>query len=215
MGKLAQSNDFALEPTQRDAWMVEINILQKTLQPYQGSIYFEYSIPRMGRRIDVVVVTGSTIFVLEFKVGENKFLAHALDQVWDYALDLKNFHETSHAHFIAPLLIATEARNISTTISTTLHNDKVLLPIKCNAEMLNQVITDVLRFTGGDAIDSVQWERGRYQPTPTIIEAAIALYSGHSVNEISRSDASAINLSETSDTISEIIRFSKANSHKS
>jgi hypothetical protein len=215
LGKLVQSNDFALEQTQRDAWLAEINILQKTLQPYQGSIYFEYSIPRMGRRIDVVIVTGSTIFVLEFKVGENKFPAYALDQVWDYALDLKNFHETSHDHYIAPVLIATEAGNTSTTISTTLHNDKVLLPIKCNAEMLNQVIVDVLRFTSSDAIDPTQWERGRYQPTPTIIEAAKALYSGHSVNEISRSDANAINLRETSDAISEIIRFSKDKSHKS
>lgn len=215
IGKLVQSNDFALEQTQRDAWLAEINILQQTLQPFQGSIYFEYSIPRMGRRIDVVVITGSIIFVLEFKVGENKFPAYAVDQVWDYALDLKNFHETSHDHFIAPVLIATEARNICATISTTSHNDKVLLPIKCNSEMLDQVITDVLRFVEGNVIDPAEWERGRYQPTPTIIEAAKALYSGHSVNEISRSDASAINLSETSDAISEIIRFSKDRSQKS
>jgi hypothetical protein len=215
LGKLVQSNNFALEQTQRDAWLAEVNILQKALQLYQGSIYFEYSIPRMGRRIDVVVVTGSTIFVLEFKVGEHKFPAYAIDQVWDYALDLKNFHETSHDHFIAPVLIATEARNICTTISTTLHNDKVLLPIKCNPELLNQVFADVLRFTEGTVIDPTQWERGRYQPTPTIIEAAQALYNGHSVNEISRSDASAINLGETSNAISEIIRFSKDRSQKS
>lgn len=215
LGELVKSNDFALEQTQRDAWLEEINILQKTLQPYKGSIYFEYSIPRMGKRIDVVVITGSTIFVLEFKVGENEFPSHAIDQVWDYALDLKNFHETSHEHFIAPVLIATKAKNVPATISTTPHNDKLLFPIKCNGELLNQVIADVLRFTEGSAIDPTQWERGRYQPTPTIIEAAMALYSGHSVNEISRSDASAINLSETSDTISEIIRFSKEKSHKS
>ena len=37
----------------------------------------------------------------------------------------------------------------------------------------------------------------------------MALYNGHSVTEISRSDASAINLSETSDAISDIIRLSK------
>jgi predicted metalloenzyme YecM len=215
LGELVKSNDFALEQTQRDAWLEEINILQKTLQPYKGSIYFEYAIPRMGKRIDVVVITGSTIFVLEFKVGENEFPSYAIDQVWDYALDLKNFHETSHEHFIAPVLIATKAKNVSATISTTPHNDKLLFPIKCNGELLNKVIADVLRFNEGSAIDTTQWERGRYQPTPTIIEAAMALYNGHSVNEISRSDASAINLSETSDTISEIIRFSKEKSHKS
>ncbi len=156
LGELVKSNDFALEQTQRDAWLQEINILQKTLQPYKGSIYFEYSIPRMGKRIDVVVITGSTIFVLEFKVGENEFPSHAIDQVWDYALDLKNFHETSHEHFIAPVLIATKAKNVSATISTTPHNDKLLFPIKCNGELLNQVIADVLRFTEGSAIDPAQ-----------------------------------------------------------
>ncbi len=103
----------------------------------------------MGKRIDVVVITGSTIFVLEFKVGENEFPSYAIDQVWDYALDLKNFHETSHEHFIAPVLIATKAKNVPTTISTTPHNDKMLFPIKCNGELLNQVIADVLHFTEG------------------------------------------------------------------
>jgi hypothetical protein len=215
LGELVKSSDFAVEQTQRDAWLEEISILQKTLRPYKGSVYFEYSIPRMGKRIDVVVITGSTIFVLEFKVGENEFPSYAIDQVWDYALDLKNFHETSHEHFIAPILIATKAKTVSATISTTPHNDKLLFPIKCNGELLSKVITDVLLFTEGSAIDPTQWEHGRYHPTPTIIEAAMALYNGHSVNEISRSDASAINLSETSDTISEIIRFSKEKSHKS
>ena len=215
LGKLVQSNDFALEQTQRDAWITEIHILQKTLQPYKGSIYFEYSIPRMGKRIDVVVITGSTIFILEFKVGETEFPSHAMDQVWDYALDLKNFHETSHEHFIAPVLIATKAKNILTTIATTPHNDKMFIPIKCTGDLLNQVIADVLRFTEGNTIDPTQWEAGRYQPTPTIIEAAMALYNGHSVSEISRSDASAINLSETSDAVSEIVRLSKEKSYKS
>ena len=125
LGELVKSNDFALEQTQRDAWLEEINILQKTLQPCKGSVYFEYSIPRMGKRIDVVVITGSTIFVLEFKIGEKEFPSYAIDQVWDYALDLKNFHETSHEHFVAPVLIATKAKTVTATISTTPHNDKL------------------------------------------------------------------------------------------
>ncbi len=214
LGRLVRSNDFALEQTQRDAWLEEIDILKKALRPHEGSVYFEYSIPRMGRRIDVVVITGSTIFVLEFKVGESEFPSHAIDQVFDYALDLKNFHETSHEHFVAPVLIATKARNVSTTISTTPHNDRMLFPIKCNGELLKQVITDVLCFANSDEINPTQWETGRYQPTPTIIEAAMALYNGHSVSEISRSDASAINLSATSDAVSEIIRLSREKSHK-
>ena len=215
LGKLAISNDFALEGTQRDAWLEEIRILKKAVQQHKGSIYFEYSIPRMGKRIDVVLLIGSVIFVLEFKVGEKEFPSYAIDQVWDYALDLKNFHETSHEHYIAPILIATNAKTAAATIYTTPHNDKLLYPIKSNEELLNQVIVDVIRFAEGEEINTTQWEKGRYQPTPNIIEAAMALYHGHSVSEISRSDASAINLSKTSDAISEIIQVSKERLQKS
>lgn len=214
-GSIAQSSDFSVETTQRDAWLEQIRILKNVLQPHKGSIYFEYSIPRMGKRIDVVLLIGSVIFVLEFKVGEKEFQSHAIDQTWDYALDLKNFHETSHESYIAPILIATKAKAESAIVSTTPHNDKLLYPIKCNEDLLNQVIADILLFAEGEDINSDNWEKGRYQPTPNIIEAAIALYSGHSVTDISRSDASAINLSQTSDAVSEIIRISKEQSHKS
>lgn len=215
LGKLAEANDFALEQTQRDAWIEEIRILKNVLHRYDGSIYYEYSIPRMGKRIDVILVIGSVIFVLEFKVGEKEFPVYAIDQVWDYALDLKNFHETSHNAFVAPILIATAAKTDATIISTTSHSDKLLIPIKCNEELLNQTINDVLLFSEEREINVHEWEKGRYQPTPTIIEAAMALYNGHSVEEISRSDASAINLSQTSDAISEIIQYSKRASVKS
>ena len=132
----------------------------------------------------------------------------------DYALDLKNFHESSHELLIAPVLIATKAKIVQPFVATTLHNDKLFLPIKCNVELLNQVITDVVLFADYKKIDRTQWESGRYCPTPTIIEAAMALYNGHSVSEISRSDAGAINLSETSDAVSEIIRYSMEKSQK-
>jgi hypothetical protein len=215
LGILAKNNDFPLEQTQRDAWLEEIYILQKMLSHFQGSVYFEYSIPRMGKRIDVVLIIGTAIFVLEFKVGEKEFLAYAVDQVWDYALDLKNFHETSHELFIAPILIATKAKTSLVAVSQTSQNDKLLIPIKCSVEILEQVIDTVLNFSNGVQINPEKWELGRYCPTPTIIEAAMALYNGHSVSEISRSDASAINLSETSDAISEIIHSSNEKGHKS
>ena len=215
LGKLTKSNEFNLEQSQRNAWIEEIDILHKVLSSYQGHIYFEYSIPRMGQRIDVVVLIGPVIFVLEFKVGEKEFKSHAIDQVWDYALDLKNFHETSHDVFIAPILIATKAKSIDQIIVTTPQNDKLLFPIKSNVDSLGEVVKNVLLFAEGNDIDQSKWECGRYCPTPTIIEAAMALYNGHSVTDISRSDASAINLSQTSNVVSDIISKSKEKSQKS
>lgn len=216
LGKLVEANTFTLESPQRDAWLEEIHILQAILPPHRGHgyIYFEYAVPRLGKRIDVVAVIGPVIFVLEFKVGEREFAPYAIDQVWDYALDLKNFHESSHRCPIAPVLIATEATPSLACVSFTPHNDQLLLPIKSNASMLPEVMQQVLHFVEGPAIDAGQWERGRYCPTPTIIEAATALYNGHSVAEISRSDASAINLTQTSDAISQIIQAARAQSQK-
>jgi hypothetical protein len=128
---LALRNQFSLEQTQRDVWLEEIKILKEILPKYRnmGSIYLEFSIPRMGQRIDAVVLIGAVIFVLEFKVGEKEYHSYAVDQVMDYALDLKNFHESSHEQFIAPILIVTKAKNSYTTISPTPHNDKLLYSI--------------------------------------------------------------------------------------
>src|SRR6266481_9454810 len=130
------SGGFTVEPTQRDAWQEEIRILQTVLSDIQGSIYFEYAIPRMGKRIDVVLLIGSVILVLEFKVGEADFTSYALNQAWDYALDLKNFHETSRDYSIAPIVIATKAHATTPIISTTAHHDRVLTPIRCNIEQI-------------------------------------------------------------------------------
>jgi hypothetical protein len=215
MGLMALGNQFSLEQTQRVAWLVEIEILKNVLSSYNGSIYFEYSIPRMGQRIDAVVLIGPVIFVLEFKIGEKEYTSYATDQVMDYALDLKNFHESSHEQFIAPILVATHAKHSYTTISQTLHNDKLLFPIKSNAELLPEIIQNVLQFCEGNQIDKEYWENGHYHPTPTIIEAARALYFGHSVNEISRNDASAINIGKTSEEIYKIIDFSRNQQRKS
>jgi DUF2075 family protein len=215
IGKLTLNNEFPLEQTQRDAWLAEIQILKPVLLPYQGAIYFEYSIPRMGRRIDVVIIISSVIFIIEFKIGEKDFAKSAVDQVCDYALDLKNFHETSHEHFIAPILIATYAKNVSAPTAVKPYYDQLFPPIKSNVEIFGDIIKVVLQSSQGIAINSVEWEKGRYSPTPTIIEAAMALYNGHSVVDISRNDASAINLNHTSEAISKIINFSKSNSVKS
>ena len=215
IGKIALKNEFSLEQNQKDAWFAEINILKEILPPYSGSIYFEYTIPRMGQRIDVVIIIGAVIFILEFKVGEREYQAYAIDQVWDYALDLKNFHETSHNKLIAPILIATNARSQDSVVAITPQNDQILIPIKSNTESLGAILKSILvLFNDGEAIDSKVWEKGRYYPTPTIIEAAMALYNNHSVSDISRSDASAINLSQTSEAVSEIIRLSKEKSEK-
>src|SRR5438128_2443115 len=215
-GQLNEAHHLSSEPTQKGAWLEEIDILKNLLFDRIGKIYFEYAIPRMGKRIDVVLLIGPVIFVLEFKIGESWFTSYALDQVCDYALDLKNFHESSHNQFIVPVLIASDARVAPEIRCTTPQGDKVLSPIRCNLSSLGPAVDEILRFVEGNPdIDPEFWEAGRYCPTPTIIEAALALYKGHSVEDITRHEADKPDITLTSDAIDDIIRASRASGCKS
>jgi hypothetical protein len=156
IGSLTINSGFAVEPTQRDAWLEEITILKTALLDFSGQVYFEYSIPRMGRRIDVVLLIESALFVLEFKIGERQFTSYAINQAYDYALDLKNFHETSRDLLIAPIVIATNAAAPPPTIRTTVHGDNVLAPMRCTAESLLPTLRNVLVGTDAGRIDATE-----------------------------------------------------------
>ena len=214
IGVLVRNHEFASEPPQTDAWLFQIQFLKDVLRTRQGFVYLEYAIPRMGKRIDAVIVDENVIFVLEFKVGAREFLSADFDQVWDYALDLKNFHETSHSHVIAPMLIATAAKDVSQPTAFAVGVDQLFAPIKTNLDGFADVYLRILASSTGKVVDHEVWAGGRYSPTPTIIEAATALYRQHSVEEISRKDASAKNLKITSSAVSQIIADSRARREK-
>lgn len=214
LGELVKNHQFALEEQQRNSWINQIEILKNSLVTFKsGHILFEYTIPRMGKRVDVVLLYRGIVFLIEFKVGEREYPNSAIDQVLDYALDLKNFHEKSHHLPIVPILIATEANKESINIDS--YEDNILKPIKGNKNCLKQIISAVASSIQGNTINPIEWELSSYKPTPTIIEAAQALYKGHSVEEISRSDSGAINLSKTSEAINKIIDLSKETNTKS
>ncbi len=209
----AENTHRVLEDQQKNAWKSQIDILRNSLKDFdEGRIYFEFSIPRMGKRVDNVVIINDFIFVLEFKVGENQFPKYAIEQVVDYCLDLQNFHEGSHFAKLVPILISTKGPAIANQFSCL---ERLFNPILSNKDTLTSSIREILTFSDSKSIDSVNWENSVYKPTPTIIEAAQALYKKHDVKEISRHDAGAINLSKTTDCINRIIEKSKANGSKS
>ncbi|RYD63365.1 MAG: DUF2075 domain-containing protein [Verrucomicrobiaceae bacterium] len=218
LGELARLGGGDLQLTQNSAWQEQIGLLKALQIPEpigtSAKIYFEYTIPRLGRRADVVLIAGHVLFILEFKVGESQFEVAAMDQVWDYALDLKNFHEASHDISIAPILVATEATTQKIELHPTSHDDNLLRPIRSSPQDLSRAILSSLHFLQAENIDIPRWESGRYLPTPTIVEAARALYAGHSVDEISRSDAGAKNLAATSKAIDDIIEDARARGKK-
>ncbi len=150
---IIHSNNISAETTiqQSSTWESEVQILKGQLRSFaDGRIIFEYTIPRMGKRVD--------------------------------AVDFRNFHKESHNKLLVPIMISTQAPRYQNTLTVR------------------------------DCI--VEWENSEYLPTPTIVEAAQALYRGHNVRDITRSDAGAENLTVTTDEINRIIEYSKANENK-
>lgn len=200
LGKLTAAHTHALDVEQRHAWEEEIRILKAALTDLPGTIYLEFDVPRLGSRIDAVLISGPAVFPIEFKVGERDYHLSAYNQAWDYALDLKNFHLASHHAAILPVLVATEAARSDSQWQRA-HDDAVRPPRRCQAADLRRVVDEGLTVADGRLLDGQVWGTAPYQPTPTIIEAACALYSRHSVEAISRNDAGAKNLPPFTRTI--------------
>lgn len=216
LGEIARNNQFDLIDTQRNTWISEIQFLKLALQNISGRILFEYTIPRIGKRVDVVVLTGGIVYLLEFKCGDGVYQNYAVDQVLDYALDLKCFQKESHNAIIVPILVATNARSYPNKFEN--YGDGIIKPLRLNAEDLVAKfaeITAICSAIDGERINEQTWENSIYYPTPTIIEAAQALYSNHNVEDISRSDAGAKNLTVTTEEINKIIEYSEQNNRKS
>lgn len=214
LGYLAASHGHDLEPLQRNAWIGQIELLKRELSKVQdGWIAFEFAIPRMGKRADVVLVVSGIIVIIEFKIGTERHDRSAIEQAVDYALDLKNFHAGSHDRYIVPIVCATGADGGSFELKWS--PDGVAQPLLSNGSELGKLVEAIVSSTPQqEKLYANQWAASGYKPTPTIIEAAQALYRGHRVEEITRSDAGAKNLSQTTACLSEIIEKTKADREK-
>ena len=250
---LASPHGYTLAPEQLSAWRLQLPVLRAALADEKGDshlfrggkggchlfhgdeapapwLHLEFDIPRLGRRVDAVLVTSTAVIPIEFKVGAKKFQQADYEQAWDYGLDLKNFHAPSHTAAIFPILCATEAPKSDRRWKPP-HADGVRPPFCCNGQGLGTAIALALaeaeKVSGStfgeekvsatlSAAETVAdtfsglltpsiWGTGSYSPTPTIIEAARSLYARHTVHDITRSDAGAVNLAVTSAAVERII----------
>ena len=213
LGCLMIRDEFATSDQQKNAWRKEIRILQEQLRQYPcGEIAFEFTVPRIGHRIDTVLIIQGIIFLLEFKVGDAQYRKTTADQVIDYALDLKYFHELSQARYIVPICISTEAEAVDNALCFM--DDRIAYPINCNKHNIGFELSRVLSAYSDSELFLAEWINSRYSPTPTIIEAAQSMYRSHSVQDISRNDAGARNLTATTTAISSIIEECKTTGRK-
>lgn len=193
--------------------------MQKILRTWKeekGDIVFEYDIPRLGKRIDVVLLLRGIIFCLEFKVGQKEALQADVEQVMDYALDLKNFHKFSHNRIIVPILIPTNYEQKTTNFRSSVYDDDIYNPLISGADQLQKLLMDVLEHSGATEADRIEnWIISPYTPTPTIIEAARTLYENHSVENITRHEADEVSTDATISYLLKIISQSKREGLKS
>ncbi len=215
IGKLVSNAGLEINPETTRSWEIEIKFLRAWLVDISGAVFLGHNIPRMGRRADAVLLINDLVIVIEFKAGETRFLRADSDQVWDYALDLKNFHAASHDRVILPILVATEASSTTQALMQAPAHDDVYQPVHACIDDMPEILRCAVQRHGRVVTDPAEWVRSPYKPSPTIIEAARALYADHSVEAIARFDADASNLTKTAQAIQDIIHDAQLNRRKS
>lgn len=219
LGQIHNSFHGQALTTTDEAWLDEITLLQRVLAPWkneEAEIIFEYEIPRLGKRIDVVLLLRGLIFCLEFKVGQKDALQTDVEQVMDYALDLKNFHRFSHDRTIVPILIPTKHKTSSSSFQPSVYDDSIFNPLITGSDGLQSIIDEVLKHANAQTPGTIKdWVISPYTPTPTIIEAARSLYENHSVEDITRHEADKVTTDATIAAILDVIDHSKRKGEKS
>lgn len=201
LGRLAQLyadlGFNALLTSAIDAWTKQLPILRGALNELieadgrgaNWGLLLEYVLPMRDRRPDAVLLAGAAVFVMEFKVGAKSHDASAVWQVQSYALDLRDFHPGCRGRAIVPILIATgsdDQESSERAIPTRLREGNLPVRLESSAT-LGACLSRLAATHGGGAhdISPAEWESANFSPTPTIIEAAQALFGGHTVKDIS------------------------------
>lgn len=213
LGALSGDADGDVASAQLGAWKQQIELLQIALPAdVPGIICFEFVIPRIGKRADNVILIGDQVIVLEFKVGATSYDSDAKTQAMDYALDLKNFHRGSHDALIVPVLVATKAAPVLTERAEPF--DGVYPVALANAQTLTSILRNIAAHAQATLLPHDEWLVSGYRPTPTIVEASQVLYRGHSVSEITHSEAGADNLGATTQAVAMAIDRARAHNEK-
>jgi hypothetical protein len=196
----AQSGFSEQKTSQTRAWISDILKLQQTLQAAAvarsasllWSILLEFPIPRKGTRIDVILLAGDTIVLLELKTTTGG--ADAVRQAEEYALLLHYFHQPSDQRRIVAFVV-------SSLVTRSSPKPQLFLPIREAAAYwippieqvswaaLTQALVTLSIASTIPPIDAEGWNQGEYRPVPTIIDAALSLQSGLSIREIAHSQA--------------------------
>ena len=204
--------------SQQGAWVNQIHLLKNALKGKNGYIIFEYSIISLNKRIDVVLLMDGIVYSLEFKNNETEFTREDMNQADGYGYALKTFHQESKDRYVAPILIATRARDEDCSSSSDLGFDKLFTLFNANPKKMMDYINAIQEKYGEKKEYTIEdfkkWIRSPIKANPTIIESARQIYSNHQVEELYQFDAGKENLAITEEAVNEIVKEAKRDKKK-
>ena len=109
----------------------------------------------------MVCLIRGIIFVLEFKGNDTEYRPEDEEQVIDYALDLKYFHEESEKRYIVPILIPTKAPAAVNRI--TIFDDKILDVLYANGHNICEQMGRVPPWLPGAVLRADGYETKWYR----------------------------------------------------
>ena len=216
---LTENNEFSsIRRTTMDSWHEEVRTIRKALSEYKeenGFVAFEYTIPRVGGRIDCIIGLRGILFVLEFKTGEEQNADADKEQLEQYVIDLKNFHFESYDIPIAPIWVVPQAE-LSPVKVRKPSNKQLLFEMAtvCDTSIEDCFKQILSKDISREQIDMNNWLYSPYCPTSNIVDAARKLYANNKVEDINRSDAKGEDLIRTTKTLLDLIDKAKANREK-
>lgn len=199
-GKYAADGFFTQYTEQTRAWEKVVPLLRREFQQLvarrpeaeEWIVIVEYPLYRLRRRIDLVVLAGAVVIVIESKVDADEFNSADRRQVEEYALDLRDFHSESLGRRILPILWSTAASAKADVAYPAIHPRSALVaPVaEIGADGLAAYLSEIdIADPGRANLIGETWDASLYKPVPNVIEAATSIFAGHDVRDIAIKDA--------------------------
>ena len=200
----------AASQSNRGAWLNCYRVMQDQFRQIitgredvrEWGIAFEYELPREhGRRVDVAIIAGDSVILLEFKDFADTLQAH-VDQVAAYARDLSSYQAACHNRSVIPILIK------------TLSNEE---PIEFGTVWVtgaNGLCAAIERtaVSGKPWISIADWIDSPYAPLPSLVRAARMIFKHESLPRIKQAESAGVD--EAVQAVATIIEEARSKSER-